>query len=222
MEKAIKCYRRFHGYDYTRGVRLFLTTSLAPRRPVLGRVEWLEGGSSARQARVALTPAGEAVEAALVETPCFVPGVSLERHVVMPDHVHLLEAKLCAVRVSRRVERLPASVAERFLRGAAKGWVYRPGIHDAPLLAEGRLAVLGLGGAGRQEVTRAGSLLLNDKIAAMAEASGGLALRLGADGAMLEDGSRRKRIMSKTCTIWLTYASFSGRQSSEQPGGTKQ
>ncbi len=345
MEKAngIKRYRRFHGYDYTRGARLFLTTSLAPRHPGLGRVEWLpdgqpsggrlrwlDGGPSARQARVALTPAGEAVEAALVETPRFVPAVSLERHVVMPDHVHLLvnlrsgetqplktlgrfmagfkrvaaknagirweqgyhdriclgkefrrhveayiaqnplkwalmhsppppdggpsarlsppcrvlepldspvlddadywrglgaldllEAKLCSVRVSRRLEHLPASFAARFLRGAAKGWVflstflsagerelfallaanggrmvvvkerglgwvYRPDIHEAPLLGEGRLAVLGLGGPGRptadqQEVTRAGSLLLNDKIAAMAAASGGLAMYIGED-----------------------------------------
>lgn len=340
MEKAngIKRYRRFHAYDYTRGVRLFLTTSLAPRHPALGRVEWLDGGPSARQPRVVLTPAGEAVEAALVETPRFVPAVSLERHVVMPDHVHLLvnlhsgereplktlgrfmsgfkrvaaknagirweqgyhdriclgkefrrhveayiaqnplkwalmhgefgglttrhqeggavcrvrepldspvlddagywrglgalnllEAKLCAVRISRRVERLPEALAARFLRGAAAGWVflstflsagerelfalvaehggrmvvvkerglgwvYRPDIHEALLLAEGRLAVLGLVGdngwptaslqeatVAQQVVTRAGSLLLNDKIAAMAEASGGLAMYIGED-----------------------------------------
>ena len=357
----IKRYRRFQGYDYRRGARLFLTTALALRHPALGRVEWLaddqpsggrlsglDGGASARQARVVLTPAGEAVEAALVETPHFVPAVSLERYVVMPDHVHLLvnlrpgeaeptktlgrfmcgfkrvaaknagirweegyhdriclgkefrrhveayivqnplkwalmhegvgglttrhqeggggattrkqegdvvcrvreplesgvlddadywrglgaldllEGKLCAVRISRRVERLSASVAERFLRGAAKGyvfvstflsagerelfellaanggrmvvvkeqglgWVYRPDIHEAPLLVEGRLAVLGLGGGGggggggglttrHQEVTREGSLLLNGKIASMAEASGGVALRVGEEG----------------------------------------
>ena len=136
----------------------------------------------------------------------------------------LLEERLVSVRVSWRVERLPASVAERFLRGAAKGyvfvstflsagerelfallaanggrmvavkerglgWVYRPDIHEAPLLGEGRLAVLGLGGEGNggptarhQEVTREGSLLLNGKIARMAEASGGLAIRVGPEG----------------------------------------
>ncbi len=367
--KRIKRYRRFHGYDYTRGARLFLTTALAPNQPALGRVEWLDGGPSARQtparqtqACVVLSPAGAAVEAALAETPRFVPSVSLEKYVVMPDHVHLLvnlspgeaeptktlgrfmcgfkrvaakkagirweegyhdriclgtefrrhveayiaqnplkwalmhegvgglttcdqegcgglttrhqegrggvttrqqeggavcrvreplesgvlddadywrglgaldllEGKLCAVRISRRVERLSASVAERFLRGAAKGyvflstflsagerelfellaanggrmvvvkerglgWVYRPDIHEAPLLAERRLAVLGLGGGGgsgggggdgglttrHQEVTREGSLLLNGKIASMAEASGGVALRVGEEG----------------------------------------
>ena len=337
MEKAtgpIKRYRRFRGYDYTRGARLFLTTSVSPRRPALGRVVWHDGGAPARQARVALSPVGEAVAAALAETPRFVPAVSLERWVVMPDHVHalvdlhpgeaqplktlgrfmggfkrvagknagirweegyhdriclgtefrrhvedyiaqnplkwalmheefgrlatghqegavcrvkeplesgvleeedywrglgaleLLEEKLCAVRVSRRLERLPEELSARFLRGTAKGWVfastflsagerelfallaanggrmvavkerglgwvYRPGIHEAPLLAEGRLAVLGLadGGSGRpttgqQEVTREGCLLLNAKIAAMAEASGGVALRVGGDGTL--------------------------------------
>lgn len=335
----IRRYRRFRGFDYTRGARLFLTTALAPRRPVLGRVEWVDGGSSARLASVVLTPAGEAVEAALVETPRFVPAVSVEKYVVMPDHVHLLvnlrageadpiktlgrfmcgfkrvaaknggirweegyhdriclvkefrghveayieqnplkwmlmhegdgglkeggglttrhqegrcrvreplesgvlddadywrglgalellEERLCSVRISRRVERLPASVAERFLRGAAKGyvfvstflsagerelfallaanggrmvvvkerglgWVYRPDIHEAPLLGEGRLAVLGLGGGGggdgglttrHQEVTREGCLMLNEKIAKMAEASGGLAIRIRPEG----------------------------------------
>ena len=314
----IKRYRRFHGYDYGRGARLFLTTGLAEREPVLGRVEWVDGGGT----RVVLSEAGEAVQRALLETPRFVPAVALERYVIMPDHVHLLvrlwagdaaplktlgrfmagfkrvaaknagirweegyhdriclgqefcghveayielnplkwalmhltvpgggfsttchvrepldagvledcdywrglgalellEGKLCAVRVSRRVEGLPGELLERVRKGIAKGWVfvstflsagerelfgflagnggrmvavkekglgwvYRPDIWETPLLAEGRLAVLGLGGAGRgrltadhQEVTRAGSLLLNDKIAAMARASGGCAL----------------------------------------------
>ncbi len=87
---GIRRYRRFQGYDYGRGARLFLTTGLMPRHPALGRVEWLDGGASARQACVVLSPAGAAVEAALVETPRFVPSVSLEKYVVMPDHVHLL------------------------------------------------------------------------------------------------------------------------------------
>ena len=340
MEKAaagpIKRYRRFHGYDYGRGARLFLTTGLAGRVPVLGHVEWVGDGG----ARVVLSEAGDAVRKALLETPRFVPAVALERYVVMPDHVHLLvrlrageaaplkalgrfmagfkrvaakeagirweegyhdriclgrefrghveaymdlnplkwalmhlprpgggaagrasaachvrepleagvledrdywrglgalellEGRLCAVRVSRRVERVPAELLERFRRGIGQGWVfvstllsvgerelfgflsgnggrmvsvkerglgwvYRPDIRETPLLAEGRLAVLGLGGAGggrvggarggrltagHQEVTRAGSLLLNAKIAEMARVSGGCALHVTPEG----------------------------------------
>ena len=52
---------------------------LADDQPSGGRLRGLDGGLSARQTRVALTSAGEAVEAALVETPRFVPAVSLER-----------------------------------------------------------------------------------------------------------------------------------------------
>lgn len=138
--------------------------------------------------------------------------------------MELLEGRLCAVRVSRRVERVPGELLERFRRGIGQGWVfvstflsagerelfgflsgnggrmvsvkerglgwvYRPDIRETPLLAEGRLAVLGLGGAGGrpaaaglQEVTRAGSLLLNAKIAEMARVSGGCALHVTPEG----------------------------------------
>ena len=81
----------------------------------------------------------------------------------------------------------------------ALGLVYRPDINEAPLLAEGRLAILGLGigrltaghhelTAGHHEptagqITRFGSLLLNDKIAAMSKASSeGLALYATPEG----------------------------------------
>ena len=115
-------YRRFGGYDYSRGGYLFITVSLEPRRQALGRVvgSWLadsqpsgahegqltaghhEGRLSATHegqlpaahdgrlsAGLSLSPAGEAVEKALLETPRFVPGVALKSHVIMPDHVHL-------------------------------------------------------------------------------------------------------------------------------------
>lgn len=332
MEKAAavhsKRYRRFHGYDYSRGARLFLTTGLAGREPVLGQVEWAGNDG----ARVVLSAAGEVVREALLETPRFVPAVALERYVIMPDHVHLLvklrageeaalkalgrfmagfkrvaakdagirweegyhdriclgrefrghveaymdlnplkwalmhlplpgggaggrasaachirepleagvledcdywrglgalellEGRLCAVRVSQRMEGVPGGLLERFRRGIGTGWVfvstflsagerelfhflagnggrmvavkerglgwvYRPDIRETPLLAEGRLAVLGIGGAvdgrltaGQQEVTRAGSLHLNAKIAEMARVSGGCALYITPEG----------------------------------------
>ena len=39
--KKILRYRRFHGYDYSRGAVLFITFGLERRRPVFGHV--LEG-----------------------------------------------------------------------------------------------------------------------------------------------------------------------------------
>lgn len=103
-------YRRFGGYDYSRGGYLFITVSLEPRRQALGRVVTLGQPSGAHEgqltaghhegrlsathdgrlsAGLSLSPAGEAVEKALLETPRFVPGVALKSHVIMPDHVHL-------------------------------------------------------------------------------------------------------------------------------------
>lgn len=96
-------YRRFGGYDYSRGGYLFITVSLEPRRQALGRVVTigqLTAGHHECQlpaahdgrlsAGLSLSPAGVAVEKALRETPRFVPGVALKCHVIMPDHVHLL------------------------------------------------------------------------------------------------------------------------------------
>lgn len=56
--------------------------------------------------------------------------------------------------------------------------VYRPDIAETPLLAEGRLAILGNGSVSLEEdkITRSGCLALNDKIATLARASGGFAL----------------------------------------------
>jgi len=73
-------FRRFHGYDYARGAAMFLTFSLEPRQPLLGRIE----GSI-----VALSPAGAAVRAELHRVSAHRPGVVLRTSVVMPDHVHV-------------------------------------------------------------------------------------------------------------------------------------
>ena len=73
-------FRRFHGYDYSRGAAMFLTFALEPRRPLLGRVEGAE---------VALSAAGKAVWAELRRESARRPGIVLRTAVVMPDHVHV-------------------------------------------------------------------------------------------------------------------------------------
>lgn len=89
QKAEIRRYRRFEGYDYSRGACLFITVSLEPRRPALGAVRLTAGHHEGRlSAGLELSPAGEAVQKALLETPRFVPGVALKSHVIMPDHVH--------------------------------------------------------------------------------------------------------------------------------------
>ena len=77
--KAIKRYRRFKGWDYTKGASLFITIATEPRRPLFGEIK---GG------RVVLTPLGEKVAEALQAMPRLNPGLRLFGWVVMPDHIH--------------------------------------------------------------------------------------------------------------------------------------
>ena len=77
--KEIKRYRRFTGWDYSRGASLFITIVTEPRRPVFGEIV---GGE------MKLSPLGEETLRSLVALPRFNPGLSLFGRVVMPDHLH--------------------------------------------------------------------------------------------------------------------------------------
>ena len=77
----IKRYRRFHGYDYSRGASIFVTFALKERLPLFGRVE----GD-----KVVLSPAGRAaLEAILFENRRPGRRVWAASYVVMPDHIHI-------------------------------------------------------------------------------------------------------------------------------------
>lgn len=73
-------FRRFHGYDYSRGAAMFITFSLEPRRPALGHVV---------VDHVELSTAGEIVWEELRKEEKVRFGIELRAAVVMPDHVHL-------------------------------------------------------------------------------------------------------------------------------------
>lgn len=77
--KAIRRYRRFKGWDYTKGASLFITIATEPRRPLFGEI---------KDGRVVLTPLGEKVAEALRAMPRLNSGLRLFGWVVMPDHVH--------------------------------------------------------------------------------------------------------------------------------------
>ena len=75
----VKYYRRYHGYDYSRGASLFITISTEPRLALFGRV---------KNAAVELTLLGKAVAEAIAAIPRFNPAIALFEWVVMPDHIH--------------------------------------------------------------------------------------------------------------------------------------
>lgn len=75
----IRRYRRFAGWDYTKGASLFITMATAPRRPLFGKV--VNGA-------MALSQFGEKVKGAVEAMPRLNHGLLLFGYVVMPDHVH--------------------------------------------------------------------------------------------------------------------------------------
>ena len=81
MGEEIRYYRRFHGYDYSRGAALFITMATAPRRALFGRVA---------DAVVVLSDFGRQVLECIAAIPRFNPGISLLEHVLMPDHLHMV------------------------------------------------------------------------------------------------------------------------------------
>ncbi len=79
MEGPIQRYRRFGGWDYSKGASLFITVATEPRKRLFGEIA---GG------RMRLSPLGEKVAGALKALPRLNKGLGLFGYVVMPDHVH--------------------------------------------------------------------------------------------------------------------------------------
>ena len=77
--KEIKRYRRFQGWDYSRGASLFITLVTEPRQPAFGSI--VDG-------KMKLTPLGEEALRSLEALPFYNPGLALFGRVVMPDHLH--------------------------------------------------------------------------------------------------------------------------------------
>ena len=78
-ETEIRRFRRFRGYDYSRGAALFITIVTNPRRRLFGKII---------DAKLQKTQLGLAVERRIIEMGQM-PGIRLFNFVVMPDHVHL-------------------------------------------------------------------------------------------------------------------------------------
>ena len=126
MGEQVKYYRRYHGYDYTKGASLFITMATEPRRALFGQVA---------DASVVLSEFGRRVLQSMEAIPRFNPGVKLFEHVLMPDHLHMnlrLEAGLAEPlqtlgAAMRRFKTYTTTLARKML-GLAKLW--QQGYHD--------------------------------------------------------------------------------------------
>ena len=78
--KKITRFRRFHGYDYSRGAVLFITFGLERRRPVFGHVD---------DGKMIHSAAGLATLEVLQREILRNPNLAVRSYVIMPDHVHL-------------------------------------------------------------------------------------------------------------------------------------
>ena len=125
-KKVIRHFRRFRGYDYSRGAALFITIVTTPRRRLFGEIA---------HAKLQKTLLGRAVEQRLLEMGR-IPGIRLFNFVVMPDHVHLqlhLRAGLKEplVTLGRAVGAFKSLCAKDFheITGEA-GSLWQQGYHD--------------------------------------------------------------------------------------------
>ena len=126
MSKQITYYRRYHGYDYSRGASLFITMSTEPRAALFGQVV---------NAMVVLSDLGRLVLESMEAIPRFNPGISLFEHVLMPDHLHmnlhikagLAEPLQVLGAAMRRFKSYTTTLARKML-GLPKIW--QQGYHD--------------------------------------------------------------------------------------------
>ena len=118
--------RRYHGYDYSRGVNLFITASTFDRGHYFGEVK---GGE------IAFTELGREVERSIEAIGRLNPGVVIFGRVVMPNHVHFnlylkpgFEKPLEVIGAAmRRFKSYTTTVARKTL-GLGKLW--QEGYHD--------------------------------------------------------------------------------------------
>ena len=79
-KREIKHFRRYRGYDYSRGAVVFVSFHLEPRLPLFGRVA---------DGKMVYSPAGEIAVAVIEKESRRTPDAQLKKWVVMPDHIHL-------------------------------------------------------------------------------------------------------------------------------------
>ena len=80
-DKSAGHFRRFHGYDYSRGASLFLTFNVEPKADILGHVE--------APGILVHNEWGRLVDSKVAEVAARYAPLRIMRHVIMPNHAHL-------------------------------------------------------------------------------------------------------------------------------------
>ena len=123
-------YHRFSGYDYSRGAALFISISTAPRRRLFGEVQ---GGG-----KMALSPFGAEVLAAIEFTFAKAQCFTLYGRVVLPDHVHFriylspgVENARAAALINTVVGRFKSYTTHLYqTKYGGRGALWQEGFHD--------------------------------------------------------------------------------------------
>ena len=87
MEHLRRKHPRLKAYDYSQSGAYFVTTNVQGGRCLLSEITV---GRGLAPAEPKLTPAGEIVQRQILAIPKRYPSVSVDKYVIMPNHVHLL------------------------------------------------------------------------------------------------------------------------------------
>ena len=118
---------RLSGYDYSTPGYYFITVCTADHEPLLGRISACNDGIVS--AEMVLNEIGRAVENAILDIPVYYPGTTLDKYVVMPNHIHLILTIQSDLEktpsISRIVQQLKRAVSIKLGKS-----IWQLGFHD--------------------------------------------------------------------------------------------
>lgn len=79
---------RLDNYDYGTSGAYFVTLCVRDKKAILSNIT--VGASNARPQEIHLTEYGRVVEKAINAIPKHYPAITVDKYVIMPDHIHLL------------------------------------------------------------------------------------------------------------------------------------
>jgi REP element-mobilizing transposase RayT len=109
---------RIESYDYSSAGKYFVTICTANREPVFAAV----GAHIVRPSQIEISPVGRIVETAIHNIPKFYPSVTVDKYVIMPNHIHMIVSlnpagnggrTLCAPTLSRIIKQMKEYVTKQ-------------------------------------------------------------------------------------------------------------